>query len=88
MLGGPVMNLLFAIVLFAILLSGIGVQTATTRSPSVSECVIPADADRTECTASDPAAPAAEAGLLPGDVILAVDGQPITTFAEASAIIR
>ena len=30
MLGGPVMNLLFAIVLFAILLSGIGVQTATT----------------------------------------------------------
>ena len=30
MLGGPVMNLLFAIVLFAILLTGIGVQTATT----------------------------------------------------------
>ena len=30
MLGGPVMNLLFAIVLFAILLSGIGVQSATT----------------------------------------------------------
>ena len=88
MLGGPVMNLLFAIVLFAILLSGIGVQTATNTVASVSECVIPADADRTECTASDPAAPAAEAGLLPGDVILEVDGQPITTFAEASAIIR
>ena len=88
MLGGPVMNLLFAMVLFAILLSGVGVQTATNTVASVSECVIPADADRTECTASDPTAPAADAGLLPGDVIVEVDGQPIATFAEASAIIR
>ena len=66
MLGGPVMNLLLAIVLFAILLSGIGVQTATTTIQSVSECVIPADADRTECAASDPVAPAAAAGLAAG----------------------
>jgi membrane-associated protease RseP (regulator of RpoE activity) len=88
MLGGPVMNLLFAMVLFAILLSGIGVQTATTTISSVSECVIPADADRTECAASDPAAPAVAAGLQPGDVIVQVEGQPITTFAEVSAIIR
>jgi membrane-associated protease RseP (regulator of RpoE activity) len=88
MLGGPVMNLLFAMVLFAILLSGIGVQTATTTVSSVSECIIPADADRTECAASDPVAPAAAAGLQPGDVIVEVDGQPIGTFAEASALIR
>ena len=88
MLGGPVMNLLFAIVLFSILLSGIGVQTATTTVNSVSECIIPADADRTECAASDPVAPAAAAGLQPGDVIVQVDGQPISTFAEASALIR
>ena len=88
MLGGPVMNLLFAMVLFAILLSGIGVQTATTTVSSVSECIIPADADRTECAATDPVAPAAAAGLQPGDVIVEVDGQRISTFAEASAIIR
>jgi membrane-associated protease RseP (regulator of RpoE activity) len=88
MLGGPVMNLLFAIVLFAILLSGIGVQTATTTVQSVSQCVIPSDADRTECAASDPIAPAATAGLQAGDVIVSVDGTGINTFAEASAIIR
>jgi membrane-associated protease RseP (regulator of RpoE activity) len=88
MLGGPVMNLLFAMVLFAILLSGIGVQTATTTVSSVSECIIPADADRTECASSDPVAPAAAAGLQPGDVIVEVDGQRISTFADASAIIR
>jgi membrane-associated protease RseP (regulator of RpoE activity) len=88
MLGGPTMNLLFAIVLFAILLSGIGVQTATTTVSSVSECIIPADADRTECAASDPAAPAAAAGIQPGDVIVAVDGQQVATFAAAAAIIQ
>lgn len=88
MLGGPVMNLLFAMVLFAILLSGIGVQTATTTVDSVSECIIPADAGRTECVASDPVAPATAAGLQPGDVIVEVAGQPIGTFAEASALIR
>jgi len=88
MLGGPVMNLLFAIVLFSILLSGIGVQTATTTVSSVSECIIPADAGRTVCAASDPVAPAAAAGLMPGDVLVEVDGQSISTFAEASAIIR
>lgn len=88
MLGGPTMNLLFAIVLFAILLSGIGVQTATTTVSSVSECIIPADADRTECAASDPAAPAAAAGIQPGDVIVAVDGQEVSAFSEAAAIIQ
>ncbi|WP_404432087.1 site-2 protease family protein [Microbacterium lacus] len=88
MLGGPVMNLLFAIVLFAILLSGIGVQTATTTIATVSECVIPADEARTTCEPGDPAAPAAAAGILPGDVIMSVDGVEVATFADASDIIR
>lgn len=88
MLGGPVMNLLFAIVLFSILLSGIGVQSATTTVSSVSECIIPAGAERTECEPGDVAAPAAAAGMQPGDVILEVDGEPIATFAEAAALIQ
>ncbi|MET0735549.1 MAG: M50 family metallopeptidase [Microbacterium sp.] len=88
MLGGPVMNLLFAIVLFAILLTGIGVQTATTTVASVSECVLPSDSERTDCTSEDPVAPAAEAGIQAGDVIVSVDGTSVSTFADASAIIR
>jgi len=88
MLGGPVMNLLLAIVIFTVLASGIGVQTATTTLASVNECVISADAGRTDCLASDPAAPAAEAGVLPGDVLVSVDGTPVSTFADASAIIQ
>ncbi|KAA9111099.1 M50 family metallopeptidase [Microbacterium rhizomatis] len=88
MLGGPIMNLLFAIVLFAILFSGIGVQTASTTVASLSACVIPADAGRTDCVASDPTAPAAAAGLLPGDTIVSIDGTAVTTFDEASSIIK
>ncbi len=86
MLGGPVMNFLFAIVLFTIMLSGIGIQTATTTVATLSECV-PATIT-SECTASDPAAPSAQAGIQPGDVIVSVDGTDVATFAEASAIIR
>ena len=86
MLGGPVMNLLLAIVLFTIIFSGIGVQTATTTVAALSECVPAAGA--TECTAADPPAPSVAAGIEPGDVIVSVDGTAVATFAEASAIIR
>ena len=88
MLGGPLMNLVLAIVLFAILFTGIGVQQASTTIASISECVAPAGSTQTECSASDPAAPAAEAGLRPGDRIVAIDGRPVASFDEASAIIR
>lgn len=88
MLGGPVMNLLFAIVLFAMLFSGIGVQTPTTTIAEVNQCVVPASAERTTCEPSDPTAPAAAAGVEPGDVMITLDGQSIETFEDASAIIR
>ena len=86
MLGGPVMNLLFAFVLFAILFTGIGMQTATTTVASLSDCV--PVAGQSECSASAPQTPAQSAGIRPGDVIVSVDGTATPTFAEASAIIR
>lgn len=86
MLGGPVMNLLFAMVLFAILLTGIGVQTATTTVARLSECV--PTASSSECAESAPAAPAEEAGIQAGDTIVSIDGQPVADFDEATAVIR
>ncbi|GAA2538308.1 site-2 protease family protein [Microbacterium mitrae] len=88
MLGGPLMNLLFAGVLFTIILSGIGVQQSSTTIATINECVIPASSQQTECTPSDPASPAAAAGLLPGDTITAIDGEPVSSFVEISSIIR
>lgn len=88
MLGGPFMNLLIAIVMFAILLMGFGTAQASTTISSVSECVIPASADRDACTDSDPAAPALAAGIQPDDRIVSMDGEPIETWEQITEHIR
>lgn len=84
MLGGPFMNLVFAMVLFAILFTGIGVQTATSTVASLSECV-PA-ADGTSCVSDT--TPAEVAGIESGDRIVSIDGAPVSDFADASSIIQ
>jgi membrane-associated protease RseP (regulator of RpoE activity) len=82
MAAGPVMNLILAVVLFAILLMGIGTNTGTTTTVStVSACVISAaqaEQGVTDCPPDAPPSPAAAAGFLPGDRIVAVDGRPVT----------
>ena len=88
MLGGPLMNLVLAIVIFTVLASGIGMQQGTTTIASVSECVLPAGTTQTECAPDDPATPAAEAGVQPGDVLVSIDGTEVATFAEATAIVQ
>lgn len=88
MLGGPVMNLLLALIVFTVLLSGIGFQQGTTTISGISQCVLPAGSEQTECLPGDPASPAAASGLLPGDVLLEVDGVAVSTFAEASSIVQ
>ncbi|UWF78296.1 M50 family metallopeptidase [Microbacterium neungamense] len=88
MLGGPLMNLVLGILVFTVLASGIGIQQATTTVAAVSECVLPAASEPTECGPGDPPAPAAEAGIRPGDELVSVGGARTETFAEASAIIQ
>ncbi|MBU1588447.1 MAG: M50 family metallopeptidase [Actinobacteria bacterium] len=88
MLGGPVMNLLLAILFFGIVLCGFGVPTTTTTIGSVSECLVPVTATRTDCESGDPAAPAYEAGLRPGDRIVAVDGTPVAAVSDITPVIR
>jgi membrane-associated protease RseP (regulator of RpoE activity) len=87
MLGGPFMNLLIAIVLYAVVLCGFGVYQYSTTLGVVNECVA-TDAAQTECTASDPEAPAAAAGLKPGDRLVSIGGEAITSWEQASDIIR
>ncbi|MBL3700542.1 RIP metalloprotease RseP [Leucobacter luti] len=82
MLGGPVMNLLLAFVFFGIVLVGFGVPQPSTTLGQVSECLIPAGSTETSCSAGDPAAPAAAAGLLPGDTILSVNGSQIDDWEQ------
>ncbi|MFS0852380.1 M50 family metallopeptidase [Microbacterium sp. 179-I 3D4 NHS] len=88
MLGGPFMNLVLALLIFTVLASGIGLQQGTTTIASVTECVLPASSTQTECAADDPPSPAAEAGIRPDDVLVSIDGTPVSTFAEATAIVQ
>jgi membrane-associated protease RseP (regulator of RpoE activity) len=76
MAAGPLMNLVLAVVLFAIQLMAIGLPTGTTTTVSaVSECVVPASAPTNVCPAGAPLTPAAAAGFRAGDRIVAFDGQ-------------
>lgn len=88
MLGGPFMNGVIAIVLYAVVLCGFGVAQQSTTIGSVSQCVIPATSTRQTCEPTDAAAPGAAAGIRPGDRIVSIDGTPITSWAGATAIIR
>jgi membrane-associated protease RseP (regulator of RpoE activity) len=88
MLGGPFMNLLIAVVLYAVVLMGFGIAQQSTTIGSVSECVLPATSERQECMSGDPEAPGAAAGIVPGDTLVSIDGAPITSWAQATEIIR
>ncbi|MBB5634016.1 membrane-associated protease RseP (regulator of RpoE activity) [Cryobacterium mesophilum] len=88
MLGGPFMNLVIAFVLFAVVLSGFGVQQVSTTIGSVSKCLIAATSSQTECAAGDPAAPAAQAGIKPGDRLVSINGTPVTEWTDATAVIQ
>lgn len=85
MAGGPFVNLALAIVMFTLTLSLIGAPTTTLTVDEVVPCV-PAQGS-VECSSGDPASPAVEAGLQPGDTIVAVDGEDVTEWDQATAII-
>lgn len=93
MLGGPLMNLLLAAVLFTLVLSVIGVPTSAplsqvgTRLATVSSCVLPPGANRA-CVPGDRPTPAAAAGLRPGDTIVGFEGEPVDQWEELSSRIR
>ncbi|WP_062206045.1 RIP metalloprotease [Streptomyces sp. NBRC 109706] len=88
MFAGPAMNLVLAVAIFLGVLMGFGINTQTTTVATVSECVIAQNEEPRECAAGDMPAPAAEAGLLPGDEIVAFQGQPVDEWGDLQQRIR
>ncbi|MEO6943978.1 MAG: site-2 protease family protein [Lacisediminihabitans sp.] len=88
MLAGPFMNLVIAVVLFAVVLSGFGIQQLSTTIGSVSTCVVAATAKDQSCAADTAKAPGAVAGIKPGDTIVSIDGTPIDSWAQATSFIQ
>lgn len=90
MLGGPFMNLLIALGLTAGTITTHGTAQASTTVEEVFECVVAVEDQQgqQECTADDPPGPAYEAGLRPGDEILAFGGEDVEEWEELTALIR
>ena len=88
MFAGPFMNLILAVALFLTVLMGFGIAQQTTTVSSVSQCVIAQSENRDTCKKSDPAAPAAAAGLKPGDKIVSFDGVRTDDWNRLSDLIR
>ncbi|GAA1761232.1 MULTISPECIES: M50 family metallopeptidase [Streptomonospora] len=88
MAGGPAMNLILAVLLFAAIMMGIGVPQQTTTVNTVSTCVLPADSATTDCPPGAEPSPAMEAGMQPGDEIVAVAGEPTPGWQAANSAIR
>jgi membrane-associated protease RseP (regulator of RpoE activity) len=70
------------------------VNTAPAKVGAVLPCVSdfkvdPATKQQAQCkVGTDPASPASRAGLRPGDVITAINGQPISNFAEMRSTVQ
>lgn len=91
MMGGPVMNLVIALVLFTGIFTLNGVAVTTTTISSVNECVDIQQSGRSaasECTSDMPVAPANAAGFKPGDTITAINGTPVSTWDDVRGSIR
>ena len=88
MSGGPMVNVFLAIILFGIVFVGIGAPQSTTTVATVSDCVINADQTRQTCVASDPEAPAHEAGIEPGDQIVSFNGTQVDSWDQLTELIR
>lgn len=86
MLGGPFMNLVIAVVLFTVVICGLGVQTLSVGS--VSACVLPASSTQQTCGPNDAEAPGSAAGFKPGDQFLSVAGTKNPTWDQVTAVIR
>ena len=90
---GVMTNLVIAFLLFAVVFMGHGAPTATTTIDGISQCVIAvteANADKPprKCRADDPVAPAKQAGLRPGDQIVAFNGVPIRDWEQMQTAVR
>jgi membrane-associated protease RseP (regulator of RpoE activity) len=101
MSAGSVTHFILAFVTLWVLFALVGVpddskvNAAPAKLGSISACVTPTfkidpgTKQPVTCQeGKDPESPAAEAGLKPGDVITAINGQPIANYAEMRAAVR
>lgn len=93
MMGGPLMNLVLAVILFTIVVSGVGSASPTLTVHTVAPCV-PSSDGMLAPTGQSPSdcpsgySPAWQAGLQTGDIITGFNGRTPTGWGDVNAWIR
>ena len=93
MAGGPTVNLAIAFVIYLMIFGFYGIRSLEPEPgapvvESVSQCVLPYTAQTLDCGADDPASPAFEAGLRPGDTITTFNGTSVAGWDQLRDLIR
>ena len=83
---GSTAHMIIGFLLFAFVLGALGTPKLDARVGTIADCV-PVAADAKCRPTSDPA-PATEAGLRSGDLVVAIDGQPVDQWADLSKALR
>jgi membrane-associated protease RseP (regulator of RpoE activity) len=82
MAGGPMMNIVLAVILLGGVFMVLGTSEPTLTVDKVSDCVYPATEGTRACKPSDPVAPASKAGFESGDQIVSFNGVPVANWDE------
>ncbi|SHJ35651.1 RIP metalloprotease RseP [Tessaracoccus bendigoensis DSM 12906] len=88
MLGGPMMNVLLAFLIFLGINVFHGTYQSTLTVAQVSECVVRTDREDQTCKADDPLTPASEAGVQVGDRLVSFNGVILTDWTQMGDLIR
>jgi membrane-associated protease RseP (regulator of RpoE activity) len=88
MAGGPMTNVVLAVLLLGGVFMGFGTSEPTVTVDKVSDCVISANVPERPCTSKDPVAPASKAGFRPGDQIVSFNGTPISGWDQFTDQVR
>ncbi|MBA2560729.1 MAG: RIP metalloprotease, partial [Propionibacteriales bacterium] len=93
MAGGPMTNVVLAVLLLGGVFMGIGVKTPTLTVKAISDCVIPASEGDRPCVVApdpkaDPISPARRAHFQIDDRIVSFNGDPMTSWTEFTEAIR
>jgi membrane-associated protease RseP (regulator of RpoE activity) len=88
MVGGPAMNILLAVIFFAVVLMGFGALEGKTTVAAVNECVLPANVQQDCNSAQSRPGPAAQAGVKPGDTFVSFGSTKVTSGDQLRDLIR
>jgi membrane-associated protease RseP (regulator of RpoE activity) len=93
MAGGPLTNIVLAVLILGGVFMGIGVRTPSLVVSAISDCVIPASQGSRACIVApkpnaDPVSPARRAGFHVGDKIVSFNGERMRSWDQFSDAIR